>query len=178
MWRLRRTFASSGGREYCLKPCPTVCLTCPALPMTSGHDLGASAGAPLACQCIRRRWTRVVGQDRALAPSSPLRRHGRGLGGGVGDPLRSPAAASNAGVVSRQSRRFQSCRHCRPASRKCGAVENSRKRFHGEQTVLFIDAIFQDPNALLSAVEHRVVLLVAATTGTRRFRWHRCCRGR
>ncbi|RES25953.1 replication-associated recombination protein A, partial [Mycobacterium tuberculosis] len=40
----------------------------PGVPMTSGHDLGASAGAPLAVRMRPASLDEVVGQDHLLAP--------------------------------------------------------------------------------------------------------------
>ena len=61
--------------------------------------------------------------------------------------------------------------------------EARRAAAYGNQTVLFIDEVHRfsktQQDALLAAVENRVVLLVAATTETRRFRWSpRCCHAR
>lgn len=40
----------------------------PGVPMTSGHDLGASAGAPLAVRMRPASLDEVVGQDHLLRP--------------------------------------------------------------------------------------------------------------
>ncbi|HET7075167.1 MAG TPA: replication-associated recombination protein A, partial [Mycobacterium sp.] len=46
----------------------------PGPPQTTNHDLGVSAGAPLAVRMRPASLDEVVGQRHLLAPRSPLRR--------------------------------------------------------------------------------------------------------
>lgn len=144
----------------------------PGVPMTSGHDLGVGRGTAGGADAsgVAGRSGRpgpLAGARFAVAPA------GRGLGGGVGDPLRSPGSGKTtlAALISQATgRRFEALSALSAGVKEVRAViENSRKALlHGEQTVLFIDEVHRfsktQQDALLSAVEHRVVLLVAATT--------------
>lgn len=145
----------------------------PGVPMTSGHDLGASAGAPLAVRMRPASLDEVVGQDHLLAPGSPLRRLVEGSGVASVILYGPPGSGKTtlAALISQATgRRFEALSALSAGVKEVRAViENSRKALlHGEQTVLFIDEVHRfsktQQDALLSAVEHRVVLLVAATT--------------
>lgn len=145
----------------------------PGVPMTSGHDLGASAGAPLAVRMRPASLDEVVGQDHLLAPGSPLRRLVEGSGVASVILYGPPGSGKTtlAALISQATgRRFEALSALSAGVKEVRAViENSRKALlHDEQTVLFIDEVHRfsktQQDALLSAVEHRVVLLVAATT--------------
>lgn len=142
----------------------------PGVPMTSGHDLGASAGAPLAVRMRPASLDEVVGQDHLLAPGSPLRRLVEGSGVASVILYGPPGSGKTtlAALISQATgRRFEALSALSAGVKEVRAViENSRKALlHGEQTVLFIDEVHRfsktQQDALLSAVEHRVVLLVA-----------------
>ena len=114
----------------------------------------------------------VVGQEHLLGRLAAAP-HGRGLGRGVGHPLR-PAGTGKttlASLISQATgRRFEALSALSAGVKEVRAVIDVARRAaaHGEQTVLFIDEVHRfsktQQDALLSAVENRVVLLVAATT--------------
>jgi putative ATPase len=135
--------------------------------------LGASAGAPLPVRMRPAALDEVVGQDHLLAPGSPLRRlvEGSGMASVI---LYGPPGSGKttlAALISQATgRRFEALSALSAGVKDVRAVIEQARRgvLSGEQTVLFIDEVHRfsktQQDALLSAVENRVVLLVAATT--------------
>jgi putative ATPase len=117
----------------------------------------------------------VVGQDRLLAPGSPLRRLIEG-GAAASVILYGPPGTGKttlARLVSQATgRRFEAMSALSAGVKEVRAViDGARRRLGregGDATVLFIDEVHRfsrtQQDALLGAVEDRVVLLVAATT--------------
>jgi putative ATPase len=145
----------------------------PGTPPAGAHDLGASAGAPLAVRMRPASLEEVVGQDHLLAPGSPLRRLVEGSGVASAILYGPPGSGKTtlAALVSQATgRRFEALSALSAGVKEVRAViEHARGALlRGEQTVLFIDEVHRfsktQQDALLSAVENRVVLLVAATT--------------
>ena len=145
----------------------------PGAPQTTDHGLGVSGGAPLAVRMRPASLDEVVGQDHLLAPGSPLRRlvEGSGLASVI---LYGPPGSGKttlAALISQATgRRFEALSALSAGVKDVRAVIDVARRalLSGEQTVLFIDEVHRfsktQQDALLSAVENRVVLLVAATT--------------
>jgi putative ATPase len=115
----------------------------------------------------------VVGQDHLLQPGSPLRRLVEGSGVASAILYGPPGSGKTtlAALVSQATgRRFEALSALSAGVKEVRAVIDLARRAaaHGEQTVLFIDEVHRfsktQQDALLSAVENRVVLLVAATT--------------
>ena len=116
----------------------------------------------------------VVGQDHLLQPGSPLRRLVEGSGAASVILYGPPGTGKTtlASLISQATgRRFEALSALSAGVKEVRAVIDSRAggaAAHGEQTVLFIDEVHRfsktQQDALLSAVENRVVLLVAATT--------------
>ena len=115
----------------------------------------------------------VVGQDHLLQPGSPLRRlvEGSGVASLIlyGPP--GTGKTTLAALISQATgRRFEALSALSAGVKEVRAVIDTARRAaaHGDQTVLFIDEVHRfsktQQDALLSAVENRVVLLVAATT--------------
>ena len=139
-----------------------------AIPRTAG-----SAAAPLAVRMRPASLDEVVGQDHLLQPGSPLRRlvEGSGMASAI---LYGPPGSGKttlASLVSQATgRRFEALSALSAGVKEVRAVIDTARRAaaHGEQTVLFIDEVHRfsktQQDALLAAVENRVVLLVAATT--------------
>jgi len=145
----------------------------PGDPQTTAHDLGVSAGAPLAVRMRPATLDEVVGQGHLLAPGSPLRRLVEGSGVASAILYGPPGSGKTtlAALVSRATgRRLEALSALSAGVKDVRAVIDQARRalLHGEQTVLFIDEVHRfsktQQDALLSAVENRVVLLVAATT--------------
>lgn len=145
----------------------------PGAAPTSDHGLGVSAGAPLAVRMRPASLDEVVGQEHLLAPGSPLRRLVEGSGVASAILYGPPGSGKTtlAALISQATgRRFEALSALSAGVKDVRAViENARKALLiGEQTVLFIDEVHRfsktQQDALLSAVENRVVLLVAATT--------------
>jgi putative ATPase len=145
----------------------------PGTPQTTYHDLGVSAGAPLAVRMRPASLDEVVGQDHLLAPGSPLRRLVEGSGVASAILYGPPGSGKTtlAALISQATgRRFEALSALSAGVKEVRAViEGARNALlRGEQTVLFIDEVHRfsktQQDALLSAVENRVVLLVAATT--------------
>jgi putative ATPase len=115
----------------------------------------------------------VVGQAHLLQPGSPLRRlvEGSGMASAI---LYGPPGSGKttlASLVSQATgRRFEALSALSAGVKEVRAVIDTARRAaaRGEQTVLFIDEVHRfsktQQDALLAAVENRVVLLVAATT--------------
>jgi putative ATPase len=115
----------------------------------------------------------VVGQSHLLTPNSPLRRLVEGSGAASVILYGPPGTGKTtlASLISQATaRRFEALSAVSAGVKEVRAViENARRAAaHGEQTVLFIDEVHRfsktQQDALLAAVENRVVLLVAATT--------------
>ncbi|HET6283635.1 MAG TPA: replication-associated recombination protein A [Polyangia bacterium] len=140
---------------------------------TANDALGVSAGAPLAVRMRPASLEEVVGQDHLLAPGSPLRRLVEGSGVASAILYGPPGSGKTtlAALVSQATgRRFEALSALSAGVKDVRAVIDAARRalLSGEQTVLFIDEVHRfsktQQDALLSAVENRVVLLVAATT--------------
>lgn len=115
----------------------------------------------------------VVGQGHLLKPGSPLRRLVDGSGA-ASVILYGPPGTGKTTLASLISgatgRRFEALSALSAGVKEVRAVIDTARRaaVHGQQTVLFIDEVHRfsktQQDALLAAVENRVVLLVAATT--------------
>ncbi len=115
----------------------------------------------------------VVGQQHLLKPGSPLRRLVEGSGA-ASVILYGPPGTGKTTLASLISgatgRRFEALSALSAGVKEVRAVidEARRAAIRGQQTVLFIDEVHRfsktQQDALLAAVENRVVLLVAATT--------------
>ena len=140
--------------------------------VTAGGPVGASA--PLAVKMRPATLDEVVGQDHLLQAGSPLRRMVEGSGAASVILYGPPGTGKTtlASLISQATgRRFEALSALSAGVKEVRAViEKARVALvqSGEQTVLFIDEVHRfsktQQDALLSAVENRVVLLVAATT--------------
>lgn len=131
------------------------------------------AHAPLAVRMRPRTLDEVVGQSHVLGESSPLRRliDGRGESSVI---LYGPPGTGKTTVASLiaggSGRRFEALSALNSGVKEVRSViADARRRLaDGIPTVLFIDEVHRfsktQQDALLSAVENRTVLLVAATT--------------
>ncbi|MCB0928489.1 MAG: replication-associated recombination protein A [Mycolicibacterium insubricum] len=129
--------------------------------------------APLAVRMRPRSLDEVVGQEHLLKPGSPLRRLVEGSGA-ASVILYGPPGTGKTTLASLISgatgRRFEALSALSAGVKEVRAVIDGARRaaVHGQQTVLFIDEVHRfsktQQDALLAAVENRVVLLVAATT--------------
>ena len=115
----------------------------------------------------------VVGQAHLLGPGSPLRRLVEGTGAASVILYGPPGTGKTtlASLISHATgRRFEALSALTAGGKEVRAVVESARQalVRGEQTVLFIDEVHRfsktQQDALLAAVENRVVLLVAATT--------------
>lgn len=133
-----------------------------------------SASAPLAVRMRPASLDEVAGQDHLLGPGSPLRRLVEG-GGAASMILYGPPGTGKttlARLVSQVTgRRFEALSALSAGVKEVRAVIETARRWLGRDqasTVLFIDEVHRfsrtQQDALLGAVEDRVVLLVAATT--------------
>ncbi|BBZ44713.1 ATPase AAA [Mycobacterium parmense] len=145
----------------------------PGAARTSDRGLGVSAGAPLAVRMRPASLDEVVGQGHLLAPGSPLRRLVEGSGVASAILYGPPGSGKTtlASLISQATgRRFEALSALSAGVKEVRAVIESARHalLNGERTVLFIDEVHRfsktQQDALLSAVENRVVLLVAATT--------------
>ncbi|OBI07898.1 AAA family ATPase [Mycobacterium sp. E2462] len=144
-----------------------------AVPPPGDSGLSAPPGAPLAVRMRPATLDEVVGQDHLLAPGSPLRRlvEGSGIASAI---LYGPPGSGKTTLASLIStatgRRFEALSALSAGVKDVRAVIDVARKalLAGQQTVLFIDEVHRfsktQQDALLSAVENRVVLLVAATT--------------
>jgi putative ATPase len=137
------------------------------------RDPAASPSAPLAVRMRPASLEEVVGQDHLLKPGSPLRRLVEGAGAASVILYGPPGTGKTtlAALISQATgRRFEALSALSAGVKEVRAVIDVARRAaaYGEQTVLFIDEVHRfsktQQDALLSAVENRVVLLVAATT--------------
>ena len=138
---------------------------------SAGGPVGASA--PLAVKMRPATLDEVVGQDHLLQPGSPLRRLAEGSGAAsviLYGPPGTGKTTLAALISGATGRRFEALSALSAGVKEVRAVIDVARRaaVHGEQTVLFIDEVHRfsktQQDALLSAVENRIVLLVAATT--------------
>ncbi len=131
-----------------------------------------AANAPLAVRMRPRTLDEVVGQEHLLGPGSPLRRLVDGSGA-ASVILYGPPGTGKTTLASMISgatgRRFEALSALSAGVKEVRAVIEAARTAaaYGEQTVLFIDEVHRfsktQQDALLAAVENRVVLLVAAT---------------
>jgi putative ATPase len=115
----------------------------------------------------------VVGQGHLLRAGSPLRRLVEGTGAAsvilYGPPGTGKTTLASL-ISGATARRFEALSALTAGVKEVRAVVDSARQalIRGEQTVLFIDEVHRfsktQQDALLAAVENRVVLLVAATT--------------
>src|SRR4051794_15556324 len=115
----------------------------------------------------------VVEQDHLLRDGSPLRRLVDGSGAASVILYGPPGTGKTtlASLISQATgRRFEALSALSAGVKDVRAVIDVARRaaVHGQQTVLFIDEVHRfsktQQDALLAAVENRIVLLVAATT--------------
>lgn len=145
----------------------------------SNTDRGAAdaltggTSSPLAVRMRPASLDEVVGQEHLLKPNSPLRRLVEGSGAASVILYGPPGTGKTtlASLISQATgRRFEALSALSAGVKEVRAViEKARlASVGGEQTVLFIDEVHRfsktQQDALLAAVENRVVLLVAATT--------------
>ncbi len=133
-----------------------------------------AANAPLAVRMRPATLDEVVGQDHLLGPGAPLRRLVEGATPASVMLYGPPGTGKTtlATLVSRATgRRFVALSALSAGVKEVRAViDEARRRLvrSGESTVLFIDEVHRfsktQQDALLGAVEDRIVLLVAATT--------------
>jgi putative ATPase len=139
------------------------------------HDVVALGGgtAPLAVRMRPATIDEVVGQGHLLGPGSPLRRLIDGSGAAsvilYGPPGTGKTTLASL-ICHATDRRFEAISALTAGVKEVRAAidEARRAAVHGRQTVLFIDEVHRfsktQQDALLAAVENRVVLLVGATT--------------
>ncbi|WP_298441671.1 replication-associated recombination protein A [Gordonia sp. (in: high G+C Gram-positive bacteria)] len=129
--------------------------------------------APLAVRMRPETLEEIVGQQHLLGERAPLRRLIEGSGASsvllYGPP--GTGKTTMASLISRATGgRFEALSALSAGVKEVRTViDLARRRLaHGEQTVLFIDEVHRfsktQQDALLDAVENRIVLLVAATT--------------
>ncbi|WP_245672748.1 replication-associated recombination protein A [Aldersonia kunmingensis] len=134
---------------------------------------GPGASAPLAVRMRPATLDEVVGQQHLLGPGSPLRRLVEGAGAAsvllYGPP--GTGKTTLASLISQATgRRFEALSALSAGVKEVRAVIDLARRrlLNNEQTVLFIDEVHRfsktQQDALLAAVENRIVLLVGATT--------------
>ena len=132
------------------------------------------ASAPLAVRMRPRTIDEMVGQSHLLAPGTPLRRLVEG-GSAASVLLYGPPGTGKttiAGLIAAvETRHFVALSALSSGVKELREVINDARRrrdHHDQQTVLFIDEVHRfsktQQDALLGAVEDRIVLLVAATT--------------
>ncbi len=130
-------------------------------------------GAPLAVRMRPTTLAEVLGQGHLLGPGAPLRRLVEGSGASsvilYGPPGTGKTTLASL-ISSATGRHFESLSALSAGVKEVRAIiDAARKRMvMGGQTVLFIDEVHRfsktQQDALLAAVENRIVLLVAATT--------------
>lgn len=133
-----------------------------------------AANAPLAVRMRPATLDEVLGQDHLLGPGAPLRRLVEGATPASVMLYGPPGTGKTtlATLVSKATgRRFVALSALSAGVKEVRAViDEARRRLvrSGESTVLFIDEVHRfsktQQDALLGAVEDRIVLLVAATT--------------
>ncbi|PTR27720.1 putative ATPase [Rhodococcus sp. OK519] len=130
-------------------------------------------GAPLAVRMRPTDLSEVVGQQHLLGAGTPLRRLVEGSGASsvmlYGPPGTGKTTLASL-ISGATGRKFEALSALSAGVKEVrGVIELARRRLlQGEQTVLFIDEVHRfsktQQDALLAAVENRIVLLVAATT--------------
>lgn len=139
----------------------------------AGDAPGGGSSSPLAVRMRPAALDEVVGQEHLLKPNSPLRRLVEGSGAASVILYGPPGTGKTtlASLISQATgRRFEALSALSAGVKEVRAViETARAAsVRGAQTVLFIDEVHRfsktQQDALLAAVENRVVLLVAATT--------------
>ncbi|MDH6193685.1 putative ATPase [Mycobacterium frederiksbergense] len=145
----------------------------PGEPAPAAPGAPAAGSAPLAVRMRPAGLDEVVGQSHLLQAGSPLRRMVEGSGAASVILYGPPGTGKTtlASLISQATgRRFEALSALTAGVKEVRAVIDTARRsaVHGEQTVLFIDEVHRfsktQQDALLAAVENRVVLLVAATT--------------
>ena len=143
------------------------------LPAGDRRPDAVTAASPLAVRMRPATLDEVVGQEHLLRPGSPMRRLVEGSGAASVILYGPPGTGKTtlASLISHATgRRFEALSALSAGVKEVRAVIDNARRAaaHGEQTVLFIDEVHRfsktQQDALLAAVENRVVLLVAATT--------------
>ncbi|QBJ98337.1 replication-associated recombination protein A [Rhodococcus sp. ABRD24] len=146
-----------------------------AEPLTSvpRRPVASNPGAPLAVRMRPAALSEVVGQQHLLGPGAPLRRLVEGSGASsvllYGPPGTGKTTLASL-ISGATGRRFEALSALSAGVKEVrGVIELARRRLlQGEQTVLFIDEVHRfsktQQDALLAAVENRIVLLVGATT--------------
>ena len=162
---------------------PTV-VTVPCVVNGSGDDLfaasdgGLDLAAPLAVRMRPRSIEEVRGQEASLRPGSPLRRLIEGASGAAGPMsaiLWGPPGTGKTTlahlVALAADRKFVELSAINAGVKDVRAVIDAAKQdraLYGRATVLFLDEIHRfskaQQDALLPAVENRLIILVAATT--------------
>jgi putative ATPase len=133
-----------------------------------------TASTPLAVRMRPRALDEVVGQGHLLAPGAPLRRLVEG-GAAASVLLYGPPGTGKTTIARLLAgvgdRHFVALSALSSGVKELRAViDDARRRrdYRGQQTVLFVDEVHRfsktQQDALLGAVEDRIVLLVAATT--------------
>ncbi len=139
----------------------------------SATSAAPGRSAPLAVRMRPAVLDEVVGQSHLLGPASPLRRLVEGSGAASVILYGPPGTGKTtlASLISHSTgRRFEALSALSAGVREVrGVIDEARRAAaYGNQTVLFIDEVHRfsktQQDALLAAVENRVVLLVAATT--------------
>ncbi|WP_333716348.1 replication-associated recombination protein A [Gordonia sp. (in: high G+C Gram-positive bacteria)] len=145
----------------------------PATPSGEAPGSGGAPTAPLAVRMRPRTLDEIIGQQHLLGNASPLRRLISGSGAAsvllYGPP--GTGKTTMASLISRATGgRFEALSALSAGVKEVRAVIDVARRrlIDGHQTVLFIDEVHRfsktQQDALLDAVENRIVLLVAATT--------------
>lgn len=145
----------------------------PGAPASAGLPTTPPPNAPLAVRMRPESLDEIVGQQHLLGAGSPLRRLINGSGAAsvllYGPP--GTGKTTMAGLISRATGgRFEALSALSAGVKEVRTViDVARRRLvDGQQTVLFIDEVHRfsktQQDALLDAVENRIVLLVAATT--------------
>ena len=135
----------------------------------------SAARAPLAVRMRPRSLDEVVGQDHLLRPGAPLRRLVEG--GAAASVLLYGPPGTGKTTIARLLAARNGHRHFVALSALSSGVKElrqviddarRRREYRSQQTVLFIDEVHRfsrtQQDALLGAVEDRLVLLVGATT--------------
>jgi putative ATPase len=153
------------------EPVPQSLFDMPEDPPSAGESPKISA--PLAVRMRPATLDEVVGQGHLLGAAAPLRRLVEGSGAASVILYGPPGTGKTtlASLISQATgRRFEALSALSAGVKEVRAVidEARRAAAYGNQTVLFIDEVHRfsktQQDALLAAVENRVVLLVAATT--------------
>ncbi|MFV3115267.1 replication-associated recombination protein A [Gordonia amicalis] len=142
-------------------------------PGANGLTAAPSPTAPLAVRMRPQTLDEIVGQQHLLGDGSPLRRLISGVGAAsvllYGPP--GTGKTTMASLIARATGgRFEALSALSAGVKEVRAVIDVARRrlIEGQQTVLFIDEVHRfsktQQDALLDAVENRIVLLVAATT--------------